>query len=357
MRILYGIQGTGQGHLTRALEFLPRLRQYGMVDVLMSGGSSLAARIVPRYEFEGCTLSYNDDGKIAMLDTARRLKPIQLLRDIYGFEIGQYDLVVTDYEPISAWAARKAGIPSVQLSHQAAFASKAVPRPKSKKRWQEAILRWFAPTDFQVGFHYQCYDVWIEPPIIRREIQQLDRMSGHRVTVYLPGVDHKKVAGLLAQIPEVRWHLFAPVAQRAYREGTVVVNPVDRTLFTQSLERSFAVLCNAGFETTAETLYLGKKLMVFPIRGQYEQQCNAEALKQLNVPVLSAWDEQQIPKIRSWIQSAHYPTPVPAADPDAIVRRIMQLALKGKGKVNVYGAQHVVNSHPLSGSGVQVQAS
>jgi len=40
MRILYGIQGTGNGHLSRAQEILPYLLRYGEVDLLISGNHS-----------------------------------------------------------------------------------------------------------------------------------------------------------------------------------------------------------------------------------------------------------------------------------------------------------------------------
>ena len=37
MKILFGIQGTGNGHLSRAKEIIPLLMQYGEVDLLISG--------------------------------------------------------------------------------------------------------------------------------------------------------------------------------------------------------------------------------------------------------------------------------------------------------------------------------
>jgi hypothetical protein len=37
MKILYGIQGTGNGHVSRAKEILPVMRRYAEVDVLISG--------------------------------------------------------------------------------------------------------------------------------------------------------------------------------------------------------------------------------------------------------------------------------------------------------------------------------
>ena len=37
MKILYAVQGTGNGHLCRAIDIIPHLREFGEVDVLVSG--------------------------------------------------------------------------------------------------------------------------------------------------------------------------------------------------------------------------------------------------------------------------------------------------------------------------------
>ena len=63
------------------------------------------------------------------------------------------------------------------------------------------------------------------------------------------------------------------------------------------------MLCGAGFETPAEALYLKKKLLVIPMKNQYEQQCNAEALKKLGVPVLKGLEKKDLGVIKSWIES------------------------------------------------------
>ena len=40
MRILYAIQGTGNGHISRATALVPRLKERADVDVLISGVQS-----------------------------------------------------------------------------------------------------------------------------------------------------------------------------------------------------------------------------------------------------------------------------------------------------------------------------
>ncbi len=60
------------------------------------------------------------------------------------------------------------------------------------------------------------------------------------------------------------------------------------------------VLCGAGFETPSEALYLKKKLLVIPMKNQYEQQCNAMALKEIGVPVIYDFNIKSIKKLKDF---------------------------------------------------------
>lgn len=77
MRILYGVQGTGHGHITRARVVLPVLREIAEVDVLISGYNfhmDLDGEI--RYKVRGISLTYDSNGSVDFLETALQLKPL-----------------------------------------------------------------------------------------------------------------------------------------------------------------------------------------------------------------------------------------------------------------------------------------
>jgi len=71
-----------------------------------------------------------------------------------------------------------------------------------------------------------------------------------------------------------------------------------------SLAGADGVLCGAGFETPAEVLFLGKKLMVIPMKQQLEQQCNAAALKEMGIPVIPSLKDKYRKNIEDWLLSA-----------------------------------------------------
>ena len=60
----------------------------------------------------------------------------------------------------------------------------------------------------------------------------------------------------------------------------------------------------AGFELPAEALYLGKKLLVIPMKGQFEQQCNAASLRDMGITVLPSLSLIHHRTIKNWISIA-----------------------------------------------------
>jgi hypothetical protein len=82
------------------------------------------------------------------------------------------------------------------------------------------------------------------------------------------------------------------------------------------------ILCGAGFETPAEALFLKKKLLVIPMKGQYEQQCNAAALAESGVPVIKSLKKKYIAKIKNWTENTQF---IPVSYPDITEEIIDQL--------------------------------
>ena len=103
-------------------------------------------------------------------------------------------------------------------------------------------------------------------------------------TVYLPSYSDKRIIGVLSEIKNIEWQVFSKHNKKTYREGNLFIRPIENDTFIQSLLSCTGILCGAGFETPAEALYLKKKLLAIPMKGQYEQQCNAAALATLGVP-------------------------------------------------------------------------
>jgi uncharacterized protein (TIGR00661 family) len=139
--------------------------------------------------------------------------------------------------------------------------------------------------------------------VIRSSIVQTEKKNKGHYTVYLPAYGDKKLVALLMKFPNIRWHIFSKHTRQAYHVGKISVYPVSGEDFVESMVTSAGVLCGAGFETPAEVLFLEKKLLVVPMKGQYEQQCNAVALKKIGVPVLKKVKKKSLTRIEKWLDS------------------------------------------------------
>jgi uncharacterized protein (TIGR00661 family) len=302
MKILYAIQGTGNGHLSRAVDIVPELRKYGKLDLFVSGAQAEVSLPFPvKYKSKGLSFYFGKAGGINFYKTFMKNSSKDVVREIKSFPVDEYDLIVNDFEPITSWACKKRDIACVGLSHQAALLSKKAPRPKVIDPFGEWLLKNYAPVDKYVGFHFEEYDKNIYTPVIRRAIRDARTTDAGHYTVYLPAYDDKKLVKLLLRFPKVKWQIFSKHAKSVYHVGRISVFPVSGSDFVDSIVSSSGVLCGAGFETPAEVLHMNKKLLVVPMKSQYEQHCNAAALKKLGVPVLKKVRKKSLHKIEAWL--------------------------------------------------------
>ncbi len=305
MNILYAIQGTGNGHLSRAVDVIPELRKHGKLDLFVSGAQADIKLPYPvKYKSKGLSFHFGTRGGINFVDTFRKNSTKDVIKEIATLPVEKYDLVINDFEAISAWACKKKGVPCIALSHQSALLSKKTPRPKSIDPFGEWILKNYAPTNSYVGFHFESYDKNIFSPVIRSDIRSASPKDLGHYTVYLPAYDDKKLVKLFLRFPGIHWKIFSKHTKVPYHVGKISVYPIGYADFVESVVTASGVLCGAGFETPAEVLHLNKKLLVVPMSGQYEQQCNAAALKRLGVPVLKKVRKRSVEKIQEWIEES-----------------------------------------------------
>src|SRR5579859_3285032 len=302
MKIFYAVQATGNGHISRAMELLPYFQRYGKVDIFLSGANnSLQLDAAVKYRSRGLSLFYTTSGGLNYWEIAKKVAPMRLWKEVRDLPVEKYDLVINDFESITSLACMYKKIPSVNFGHQASFISPKVPRPRKQEWMGEWILRNYARATQYVGLHFKQYDDFILPPVIKRDILQAEPTDKGHITVYLSSYNDATVRRYLQPLKEFRFQVFSKEVQRPTLDGNILFLPVSRSAFNKSLISCKAILTGAGFETPAEALYLGKKLMVIPIRGQYEQSCNAAALEKMGVPVLGALDAGFTPAFHSWM--------------------------------------------------------
>lgn len=303
MKLLYAIQGTGNGHIMRAREMVPVLKKYAKVDVLLSGTDNEVEIGMPiKYSLKGFGFVFGKHGGINYRQTVLKANTLQFLKDVKNIPVQNYNGVINDFEPVTALACKLKKVPVVAMSHQAAVINPNAPHAPVVASMSRRILHHYAPVSHAVGFHFNEYAPNIFTPVIRQDVMNAETLNLGHYTVYLPAYEDGFLLEFFAKYGTVQWQIFSKRAKTMYTEKNVEVQPVCAQAFMKSIACSEGVLCGAGFETPAEVLYLGKKLFVIPMKGQYEQQCNASALMQMGVPALRDLYGPLVHKeIKSWL--------------------------------------------------------
>jgi len=301
MKILYALQCTGNGHIARAHEIVPILEKYADVDLLASGHQSqIKLPKEPKFSFKGISLLYDNHGGLSYSKTIFKNNFIQAIKDVKSVPIRDYDLILNDFEPISAWACKLKNFGKILgFSHQASMLFPETPKPEKKDFFGEFILKNYAPVKNKFGFHFESYNDSIFKPVIRSAIRNLNPKNKGFYMTYLPSFSDEFLIEKLNET-HVEWKVFSKSAKEIYTDGSVQIFPIDQTEYLKAFENCEGILCNAGFETPAEALFLKKKVFVIPIKNQYEQECNAVALEKLGVPASHDFDSR---KIQEWIDS------------------------------------------------------
>lgn len=304
MKVLYAIQGTGNGHLSRAMDIVPCLQKRAAVDVLVSGiQADLQLPFDVKYRRHGLSFIFGRSGGVDLWRTFMSSTVRRLVKEINSLPVDEYDLVINDFEPISAWACQIKEKFCVGLSHQSAALDPHSPKPKETDMMGKFIMKNYAPTNLNYGFHFKRYHDRIYTPVIRKQVRELDVTDGSHYTVYLPAYDDARLLKRLLHFSDVEWQVFSKHNKTPFSVGNVQVKPIDNEAFVKSMASSAGVLCGAGFETPAEALFLNKKLLVVPMKNQYEQHLNAAALEEMGVSVIKNLKPKNELAIETWLNS------------------------------------------------------
>ena len=331
MKIFYAVQATGNGHISRAMEMLPYLEQYGTVDIFLSGANSTLQLNAPvKYRSKGVCFFYTNTGGLNYIDTIKGFAPLRVLREARDLPVEKYDLVINDFECITSLACSFKKVPSVNFGHQASFQSDKVPRPAKKNPIGEWVLHNYARASQYIGLHFNCYDHFILPPVIKKDIWQAEPKNKGHITVYLPSYSDEIVCNYFSQLKDFRFEVFSKEIKQPVLQKNILLTPVNKDAFNTSMINCTGIITSAGFETPAEALFLGKKILAIPIKGQYEQLCNAAALEKMGVSCIDAVDKNFSPAFNNWMNDEKKITLSSNHSTESIISFMMSHSIKRK---------------------------
>src|SRR6185503_8716673 len=98
MKILYAIQGTGNGHISRARDIIPLLEEKGELDVLISGTEAdVDLGFAVKYKFKGMSFVFGKKGGIDLVSTYKKARLKRFYKEVKEVPVRNYDIVINDF--------------------------------------------------------------------------------------------------------------------------------------------------------------------------------------------------------------------------------------------------------------------
>lgn len=141
------------------------------------------------------------------------------------------------------------------------------------------------------------------PPLIRKEIKNAASEHKNLITAYLLNSGYKnEIIDWHKSHPEQEINCFIDsVVSDFPQNSTLRFYPIDDTNFIESLLRSKALISTAGYETICEAMYLGKPVLMVPVKNHFEQHLNSIFFERFGAGLRS--DFFDIDKLLNFTQS------------------------------------------------------
>ncbi|KFA59756.1 hypothetical protein A9G34_08720 [Gilliamella sp. Choc4-2] len=310
MKILFGIQGTGNGHISRCRTLAKALKKLGVdVDYILSGRDPKDYFDMDSFgnyrAFRGVTFA-TLNGKINFRKTVQRIRAFRLIKDVRELDLSKYDCIISDFEPVSAWAAHYQHRECLGISNQAVC---QYLKPKEYGLIANVIMKYYAPVTLPIGLHWFHFGHKLLPPMI--DSFPISPTEDGNIVVYLPFEELNEIIGLLKSFPSHNFICFHPYVKQIEQEGNIILQPLSRDSFTQALISCSGIISNTGFALISEALVLGKKILTKPVSGQFEQIYNAQCLQTLDMATVM--ENLNSIKLKYWLD---LPFPKPVVYPD-----------------------------------------
>mgnify|MGYP000968221544 CR=1 FL=1 len=300
-RIIYGVAGEGFGHSSRSHVIGQHLIDAGH-DVLFAASrkslSYLRKHLGDKvHEIAGLSLVYRD-GNLRPIETLatnlsqvlrNRRTNLALCRTVC--ETFCPDLVISDFEPFTAWWAWRHGVPFISIDHQHLLTMCELEHPpgiRLSKLSANITTRchYFGAAAYLiVNFFYAPVKhgrAILTPPVVRPVVESLKHASGDHILIYTTDISWKnKLSALLNSFPSHTFHVYGFDESR--RIGNCEFKRTSTERFLQDLASCRGIIATAGFSLLSESLYFRKKLLLLPIQGQYEQVLNAQYAERLGL--------------------------------------------------------------------------
>ncbi|MBM4023783.1 MAG: hypothetical protein FJ280_00020 [Planctomycetes bacterium] len=324
-RIVYAMAGEGFGHASRAHLIGQRFLDAGH-EVIFAASHRALRYLRPYYEDRvkeifGLLFDYSkgyvDPAATVWKNLARLPQGRRLNRTLFEqvYEPFRPDLVVTDFEPFSAWWAWRHRVPFISIDNEHLLLMCKLEHPL-----RDLVGRLTATV--VVRAHYVGAGAYIitnffqaplksdaavlAPPIVRPAIARLQASDAGHVLIYATtGTREDQWRDVLGRFAAQKFCIYGFNKNAEWKN--CVFKEASAEGFAADLATARGVIASAGFSLISECLYLRKKMLLLPLAGQYEQVLNARYVERLGLGIWSRQVDQAA--VSRFLDRLEEPTP------------------------------------------------
>lgn len=305
-RIIYGVAGEGFGHSSRAHIIGKRLIDSGHEVMFAASNKSLA--YLRQYfgdavkEVFGLSFHYKD-GVISPFETVKNNlaqfpQANRINDDLFKnhFEPFDADLLITDFEPFSAWWAWMKRLPYISIDNEHILTLGKLAHPDDS--FTERLNAFLVTKAYFTGaskylilsfFKSEVKDdsAIITPAVVRPEVLARKAVPGKHIVIYsTTAFDEASLVDVLGKFPSQSFHIYG--YDKDEQRGNCIFKKRSTEGFLDDLASCGGVIASAGFSLISECMHFRKRMLMLPVAGQYEQMINAYYVQKLGLGISSS---------------------------------------------------------------------
>ncbi|MEO9485838.1 MAG: glycosyltransferase family protein [Ekhidna sp.] len=319
MKYIFIVQGEGRGHMTQAISLFQILREQGHeISHVIVGKSH--RREHPKFFLEQitCPISQLESPNFVTDKDARSVNIYKTLttnlRKYRTFlnSVNQIDTIVKKEKPDAIinfydflgglyFLLKKPKIKHFALAHQFLLNHSTFEFPKGRFYDKSSLLTGNRLAAYGankiLGLSFQempdepSKKLFVVPPLLRDKAKSVQTSEGNHFLVYM--VNHgysEEVKAFHNLHPDIPIHCFwdkKDAPEELEIDKTLTFHQLDDEKFIQLMGSCKGYLTTAGFESVCEAMYMDKPILMVPVKGHYEQACNALDAKKAGAGVSS----------------------------------------------------------------------
>lgn len=294
MKILFGVQTEGNGHITQCIATKQYLQSQGIE--VTTAFAAKKKRGLSKYftdefnviDYDGFDFVFDSVGRVVIWKTIVK-NTFELPRLIVSFikicviiQKEKPDAIFNYYEPLVGLTALFfRNIKYVSFGHQYAMDSAIYPRINGyivQKPFLSIINKITSIRAKIVALSYYEFNdttMIVSPPILRAESYSISDKKEDFVLVYLMNEDMlPQLISQAKKYPDINIQCFTKLTKQYDELPNLKLFNLDGKLFQEKMKVCKSVVCSGGFETSAEAIYQNKPLLMIPMPNHYEQHVN-----------------------------------------------------------------------------------